>query len=141
MLTRTANGKEKARANSTRPAALGERKITRGKPQARRQKINIESDLYSCLEEQRRLDKETRTRRCSMHLDLPHTRKHSPLITPGHMSNNDCAQSSQGSLTTVESASSQFRQQFEQTRLSRRERTWRNNHTLRAGDTCYGAGG
>ena len=80
----------------------------------RGEEINIESELHSCLEEQRRLDEEARTRRRLMHLDLPHTHKHSPLVTPGHMSDNDYAQSSQGSLTTVESASSQIRQQLEQ---------------------------
>ena len=80
----------------------------------RGEEINIESELHSCLKKQRRLDEEARTRRRLMHLDLPHTCKHSPLITPGHMSDNDCTQSSQGSLTTVESASSQIQQQLEQ---------------------------
>ena len=50
-----------------------------------------------------------------MHLDLLQVRsKHSPLVTQGHMGDSDGAQSSQGSVITVESSSSRIRQQFEQ---------------------------
>ena len=75
----------------------------------RGEEINIESELQTCLEEQQRWD-ETRTRRRVMHLDLPqahgHAHKHGQLVTLGHLSDNDCMQGSQGSLITVESASS-----------------------------------
>ena len=76
----------------------------------RGEEVEIKSELHSCLEEQRRLDDNVGTRRRVMHLDLPLQHKHSPLIAPGYLSDDDGTLSSQGSMTMLESASPQMRQ-------------------------------
>ena len=83
---------------------LGERTATRDNRRLRGKEVNVDDELHRCIEERRRAEDETRTKRRLMHLNPP---KHCLLVTPA-----DCA-SSQRSLVTVDSASGEVKQQLD----------------------------